>query len=165
MARACGSYPQCRGFESPSRYDKKERAFSSLFFCRISMVDSARHCGAVLRAHEVRWTSALRRPRTTLGGPRPNPPLAFLSPFFFFLFSLFFLFPVPLFPLFPLFPFSPFPLFPFPPFPLSPFPFPRLFSFLDAFALNPATFVTKSRIFPCLVTQFLLLRSGNFGDL
>jgi len=79
-------------------------------------------------------------------------------------------FPFPLpplfpFPLFPLFPFSPFPLSPFPPFPLSPFPFPRLFSFLDAFALNPATFVTKSRIFPCLVTQFLLLRSGNFGDL
>ena len=21
LARACGSYPQCRGFESPSRYD------------------------------------------------------------------------------------------------------------------------------------------------
>ena len=24
LARACGSYPQCRGFESPSRYYKKE---------------------------------------------------------------------------------------------------------------------------------------------
>ena len=23
LARACGSYPQCRGFESPSRYQRK----------------------------------------------------------------------------------------------------------------------------------------------
>ncbi len=27
LARACGSYPQCRGFKSPSRYDEKRPDF------------------------------------------------------------------------------------------------------------------------------------------
>lgn len=27
LARACGSYPQCRGFKSPSRYAEKMQEF------------------------------------------------------------------------------------------------------------------------------------------
>ena len=34
LARACGSYPQCRGFESPSRYDwnASEKSGAFLFY-------------------------------------------------------------------------------------------------------------------------------------
>ena len=32
LARACGSYPQCRGFESPSRYDWNASEKSGAFY-------------------------------------------------------------------------------------------------------------------------------------
>ncbi len=34
LARACGSYPQCRGFESPSRYEKRETLVGFFFSYR-----------------------------------------------------------------------------------------------------------------------------------
>ena len=33
LARACGSYPQCRGFESPSRYGQGLEDIQGLFLC------------------------------------------------------------------------------------------------------------------------------------
>ena len=38
LARACGSYPQCRGFESPSRYYFRKAWFVFSFFLH-KMVD------------------------------------------------------------------------------------------------------------------------------
>ena len=48
LARAHGSYPWCRGFESPSRYDEDFEIFSK-FFCVIGNFVSIfnfteRHC-------------------------------------------------------------------------------------------------------------------------
>ena len=33
LARACGSYPQCRGFKSPSRYEENGSCRTSVFLC------------------------------------------------------------------------------------------------------------------------------------
>ena len=72
LARAHGSYPWCRGFESPSRYDEKENPFGFSFLSyRKNM--NPRHQVVVERAHEVRGTSVLRRPKRSVD---PNPPLA-----------------------------------------------------------------------------------------
>ena len=38
LARACGSYPQCRGFESPSRYYLMRRKTFRLFFIHIRRI-------------------------------------------------------------------------------------------------------------------------------
>ena len=37
LARACGSYPQCRGFKSPSRYVKKKWSFDHFFFAYMNV--------------------------------------------------------------------------------------------------------------------------------
>ena len=47
LARACGSYPQCRGFESPSRYLKKEVSIRMLFLVsrmEFEVRDTAEQC-------------------------------------------------------------------------------------------------------------------------
>ena len=50
LARACGSYPQCRGFESPSRYGRTLRRNPERLFYRFiskrSCVNGAVNCNA-----------------------------------------------------------------------------------------------------------------------
>ncbi len=60
LARACGSYPQCRGFKSPSRYEKIEReSLDSLLFFIIAEArggfGSEDTAGAVSRGATCRW--------------------------------------------------------------------------------------------------------------
>ena len=67
LARACGSYPQCRGFKSPSRYCNERGIRSdSSFYCSNEKITDPRHCGAVERAHDVRGTSVLHRPERSV---------------------------------------------------------------------------------------------------
>ena len=72
LARACGSYPQCRGFESPSRYLKKKYPSDAFFlFSEWNLkYESLRSSG-----------EGARRPGDvclvrTEAERRPNPPLA-----------------------------------------------------------------------------------------
>ena len=41
LARACGSYPQCRGFKSPSRYEENGSCRNFRFFVRYSLQAAA----------------------------------------------------------------------------------------------------------------------------
>ena len=72
MARAHGSYPWCRGFESPSRYYKK--GIRRVPFFVIQKCDrNMRHHGVVLRG--ARGPGDLGFAPTE-AERRPNPPLA-----------------------------------------------------------------------------------------
>ena len=57
LARACGSYPQCRGFESPFRYCRSPqfrlRAFVSAKTPNSGWDNALRGCEAILRRIEV----------------------------------------------------------------------------------------------------------------
>ena len=89
LARAHGSYPWCRGFESPSRYDKKENPFGFSFLSYRKKYEpetprsggeGARRPGGAERPGDVRLaptevkrrTSVLRRAKRSVD---PNPPL------------------------------------------------------------------------------------------
>ncbi len=77
LARAHGSYPWCRGFESPSRYDRKKNP-NGFFFCRLEDVGF----GSNRKTPRV-WCRGASTPQWgvvcewTESKTRPNPPLAY----------------------------------------------------------------------------------------
>ncbi len=79
MARARGSYPRCRGFESPSRYEQTKRGIPKgiPLFVLFQVVDwdSALRRGS--RGGEVAGCPGDIRLATTEAERRSNPPLAF----------------------------------------------------------------------------------------
>ena len=87
MARAHGSYPWCRGFKSPFRYYRK-RESERIPFCDSSGKETEHETprGPWCRgAHEVRWTSVLRRPERSedqIPLPRTLAIYGFFATFF-----------------------------------------------------------------------------------
>ena len=78
LARAHGSYPWCRGFESPLRYCEKQESEGFLFFV-IKRKNRTRDTTEWWRGRQVPVAPAWRRPRGSTHCPEKRIPPSLLK--------------------------------------------------------------------------------------